>query len=158
MWSYDYPPIGCKVCRTLFPVWSSLNLGAQAKCLYVLKIEIFFVQSSNLDAMLFKSNSRMQVCVRKRAMSARFSRYTIKYVHITEVIMGCLQFREVFLTHDHLAIAMEYAAGGDMFQHVTKRRGLSEDESRWFFQQLILGLDYCHKMVSSVHINHFAQS
>lgn len=57
-----------------------------------------------------------------------------------------VQFREVFLTRDHLAIAMEYAAGGDMFQHVTHRRGLSEDESRWFFQQLILGLDYCHKM------------
>lgn len=57
-----------------------------------------------------------------------------------------VQFREVFLTRDHLAIAMEYADGGDMFQHVTKRRGLSEDESRWFFQQLILGLDYCHKM------------
>ena len=43
---------------------------------------------------------------------------------------------------------MEFAAGGDMFQHVTNKRGLSEDEARWFFQQLILGLDYCHKMVS----------
>ncbi len=34
-----------------------------------------------------------------------------------------------------------------MFQHVTNKRGLSEDEARWFFQQLMLGLDYCHKMV-----------
>jgi Protein kinase domain len=58
-----------------------------------------------------------------------------------------VQFREVFLTPDYLGIAMEYAAGGDMFQHVTNKRGLSEDEARWFFQQLILGLDYCHKMV-----------
>lgn len=67
-----------------------------------------------------------------------------------------MQFREVFLTRDYLGIAMEYAAGGDMFQHVTRRRGLSEDESRWFFQQLILGLDYCHKMVNSLNINHLA--
>jgi serine/threonine protein kinase len=52
----------------------------------------------------------------------------------------------VFLTPDYLGIAMEYAAGGDMFQHVTMKRGLSEDEARWFFQQLVLGLDYCHKM------------
>lgn len=58
-----------------------------------------------------------------------------------------MQFREVFLTPDFLGIAMEYAAGGDMFQHVTTKRGLSEDEARWFFQQLVLGLDYCHKMV-----------
>ncbi len=62
--------------------------------------------------------------------------------------VGGAQFREVFLTPDYLGVAMEYAAGGDMFQHVTHKRGLSEDEARWFFQQLILGLDYCHKMVS----------
>jgi serine/threonine protein kinase len=65
----------------------------------------------------------------------------------TRVVRMVLQFREVFLTPDYLGIAMEYAAGGDMFQHVTNKRGLSEDEARWFFQQLILGLDYCHKMV-----------
>lgn len=39
-----------------------------------------------------------------------------------------VQFKEVFLTTDYLAIVMEYAAGGDMFQHVKSRRGLSEDE------------------------------
>lgn len=33
-----------------------------------------------------------------------------------------------------------------MFQLVTSKRGLSENEARWFFQQLVLGLDYCHKM------------
>lgn len=57
-----------------------------------------------------------------------------------------MQFREVFVTPDYLAIVMEYAAGGDMFQLVTSKRGLSENEARWFFQQLVLGLDYCHKM------------
>lgn len=57
-----------------------------------------------------------------------------------------VQFREVFVTPDYLAIVMEYAAGGDMFQLVTSKRGLSENEARWFFQQLVLGLDYCHKM------------
>ena len=35
---------------------------------------------------------------------------------------------QVFLTHDYLAIAMEYAAGGDMFQHVKQKRGLQEYE------------------------------
>ena len=54
---------------------------------------------------------------------------------------------QVFLTKDYLAIAMEYAAGGDMFQYVKHRGGLEEVEARWFFQQLIIGMDYCHKMV-----------
>jgi serine/threonine-protein kinase SRK2 len=26
-----------------------------------------------------------------------------------------------------------------------RSHGLSEDHARWFYQQLILGLDYCHK-------------
>ena len=58
-----------------------------------------------------------------------------------------VQFKEVFLTPEYLAIAMEYAAGGDMFQYVKQRGGLEEAEARWFFQQLIIGMDYCHKMV-----------
>ncbi len=41
-----------------------------------------------------------------------------------------IQFKEVFLTQKYLAIAMEYADGGDMFQHVKNRRGLHEHEAR----------------------------
>lgn len=57
-----------------------------------------------------------------------------------------VQFKEVFLTPQYLCIAMEYAPGGDMFEYVVKKNGLREDEARWFFQQLIVGLDYCHRM------------
>ena len=55
---------------------------------------------------------------------------------------------QVFLTPDYLALAMEYAPGGDLFRYVSARRGLSEEEARWFFQQLIVAIDYCHRMVS----------
>ena len=41
-----------------------------------------------------------------------------------------IQFKEVFLTQKYLAIAMEYADGGDMFQHVKNKRGLHEHEAR----------------------------
>ena len=56
---------------------------------------------------------------------------------------------QVFLTQQYLAIAMEYAAGGDMFEHVVRKGGLKESEARWFFQQLIVGVDYVHRMVST---------
>ena len=42
---------------------------------------------------------------------------------------------------------MEYASGGDLFQLVVRNRGLQESEARWYFQQLIIAVDYCHKMV-----------
>lgn len=57
-----------------------------------------------------------------------------------------VQFKEVFLTPQYLAIAMEYVSGGDMFEHVVRKGGLKESEARWFFQQLIVGVDYLHRM------------
>lgn len=63
-----------------------------------------------------------------------------------------VQFKEVFLTPQHLAIVMEFAAGGDMFEYVIKHKGsapgegLPEDVARGFFQQLILALDFCQKL------------
>ena len=54
---------------------------------------------------------------------------------------------QVFLTPEYLAIAMEYATDGDMFQLVVRQRGLLEKDARWYFQQLIVAVDYCHRMV-----------
>ena len=59
---------------------------------------------------------------------------------------------QVFLTPTHLALAMEYAPGGDLYQHVARRKPfpwLPEEQARWIFQQLIIGLDYCHHQVQT---------
>ena len=42
---------------------------------------------------------------------------------------------------------MEYAAGGDLLEYV-RNHGINEVQARWIFQQLIIALDHCHKMVS----------
>lgn len=79
-------------------------------------------------------------------------RYINKYVareivnHSHLLHPHIVQFKEVFLTADYLAIAMEYVAGGDMFAYVKRRGGLEEDEARWFFQQLIMALAYSHEI------------
>ncbi len=56
-----------------------------------------------------------------------------------------VQFREVFLAGDTLCIVMEYANGGSLFTMVRQHRRLRESMARWFFQQLILAVDYCHR-------------
>jgi serine/threonine-protein kinase SRK2 len=53
----------------------------------------------------------------------------------------------VFLTPEHLCIVMEYAAGGELFDRIVKAGRFSEDEARYFFQQLICGVHYCHQSV-----------
>lgn len=57
-----------------------------------------------------------------------------------------VQFKEVLLTPTHLAIVMEYAAGGELFDRICTAGRFSEDEARYFFQQLISGVSYCHIM------------
>ena len=51
-----------------------------------------------------------------------------------------IRFVEVLLTPTHLAIVMEYAAGGELFDRICGKGRFHEDEARFFFQQLISGL------------------
>ncbi|XP_074564235.1 serine/threonine-protein kinase SAPK10-like [Curcuma longa] len=57
-----------------------------------------------------------------------------------------IRFKEVILTPTHLAIVMEYASGGELFERICNAGRFSEDEARFFFQQLISGVSYCHSM------------
>lgn len=57
-----------------------------------------------------------------------------------------IRFKEVILTPTHLAIAMEYASGGELFERISNAGRFNEDEARFFFQQLISGVSYFHAM------------
>ncbi|KAK9069346.1 hypothetical protein SSX86_011248 [Deinandra increscens subsp. villosa] len=57
-----------------------------------------------------------------------------------------IRFKEVLLTPTHLAIVMEYAAGGELFERICRAGKFTENEARFFFQQLISGVSYCHSM------------
>lgn len=54
---------------------------------------------------------------------------------------------QVFLTPQHLGIVMEYASKGDLYRLLQQTHGLREPDARWFFQQLMCALDYCHRKV-----------
>uniref|UniRef100_A0A803MCM3 non-specific serine/threonine protein kinase n=1 Tax=Chenopodium quinoa TaxID=63459 RepID=A0A803MCM3_CHEQI len=62
-----------------------------------------------------------------------------------------IRFKEVFLTPTHLAIVMEYAAGGELFERICTAGRFSEDEARYYFQQLVSGVNYCHSMSAVLH-------
>jgi len=51
------------------------------------------------------------------------------------------------MTDSHLCIVMEYCAGGNLLRYIQRRGGeISEACTRWLFQQLVMAMDYCHKM------------
>ncbi|MCO5586489.1 hypothetical protein L7F22_040429 [Adiantum nelumboides] len=49
-----------------------------------------------------------------------------------------IRFKEVFLTSTHLAILMEYAAGGELFQRICSAGRFSEDEVCWRSAEALL--------------------
>ncbi|XP_033140695.1 serine/threonine-protein kinase SRK2F isoform X2 [Brassica rapa] len=63
--------------------------------------------------------------------------YAVKYIE---------RGLKVFVTPTHLAIVMEYAAGGELFERICSAGRFSEDEARYYFKQLISGVSYCHAM------------
>ncbi|GBF95924.1 Ser Thr kinase [Raphidocelis subcapitata] len=77
--------------------------------------------------------------------------FVSRYVE-TEILNHCrlrhphiIGFREVYLSDDNINIVMDYASGGALFDYVKTRKRLREPVARWFFQQLMFAVDYCHR-------------
>jgi serine/threonine protein kinase len=51
-------------------------------------------------------------------------------------------------TQQKIMLVMEYVKGGDLFEYIVSQpdKKLSEDQSRLFFQQMIMALEYCHSL------------
>lgn len=46
-----------------------------------------------------------------------------------------------------VGLVMEYAAGGALSALISARCGLPETAARWFFQQIVIAVDFCHRTV-----------
>ncbi|XP_039249845.2 NUAK family SNF1-like kinase 1 [Styela clava] len=57
-----------------------------------------------------------------------------------------IQIHEVFENQDKIVIVMEYAPGGELYDHLANKMITSEEESRVFFKQIVSAVQYCHKL------------
>ncbi|CAD7700292.1 unnamed protein product [Ostreobium quekettii] len=58
-----------------------------------------------------------------------------------------VRFREAHLNSRHLCLVFDYVPGGNLEQFVDSRGGtLPEHLARYFFQQLVLGMDFLHRV------------
>jgi 5'-AMP-activated protein kinase catalytic alpha subunit len=57
---------------------------------------------------------------------------------------------EIIYTPARIYLVMEFAARGELFQHIVRQGRLKEDEARKFFVQLMSGVRYLHS-VNVVH-------
>ncbi|XP_015740520.1 NUAK family SNF1-like kinase 2 isoform X2 [Coturnix japonica] len=56
-----------------------------------------------------------------------------------------ISVHEVFENSSKIVIVMEYASKGDLYDYISERQRLSEQEARHFFRQVVSAIYYCHK-------------
>ncbi|EDQ92625.1 uncharacterized protein MONBRDRAFT_30993 [Monosiga brevicollis MX1] len=56
-----------------------------------------------------------------------------------------IRLYQVVTSPSDIFMIMEHVSGGELFNYILRRRLLPEDEARRFFQQIISGVDYCHR-------------
>ena len=52
----------------------------------------------------------------------------------------------VFENREKMVLVMEYAAGGELYDYLSERKVLSENEARRVFRQVATACFYCHKV------------
>lgn len=61
-----------------------------------------------------------------------------------------IQLYDIIETKKQLFLITEYASGGELFDYIVARQKLTEKEACRFFQEIISGVEYIHKL-SIVH-------
>ncbi|KZV33311.1 hypothetical protein F511_05434 [Dorcoceras hygrometricum] len=56
-----------------------------------------------------------------------------------------IRLYEVVETHTDIFVVMEYVKSGELFDYIVEKGRLHEEEARSFFQQIISGVEYCHR-------------
>ncbi|XP_059303637.1 serine/threonine protein kinase OSK1-like [Lycium ferocissimum] len=56
-----------------------------------------------------------------------------------------IRLYEVIETSTDIYVVMEYVKSGELFDYIVEKGRLQEEEARHFFQQIIAGVEYCHR-------------
>lgn len=75
---------------------------------------------------------------KKVVLQEVFNHRRLRHPHV-------IQFSKVLGFTGKIGIVMEHANHGTLFEYVKERHKLHESEARFFFQQLVIAVDYCHR-------------
>ncbi|KAL7749066.1 serine/threonine-protein kinase gin4 [Sorochytrium milnesiophthora] len=76
-----------------------------------------------------------------------FSRKIEREITVMKLIQhpNVMGLYDVYETAEELFLVLEHVEGGELFDYLVKKGRLDEREACIFFQQIIFGLDFCHK-------------
>ena len=104
-------------CRVKYAVNTETNEAVAIKILDKDKI-----QTRNMGAQIKKEISIMKM---------------ISHHHVVSV-------KDVFATSAKIFIVLEFVGGGELFDKIANEGKLPEEKARFYFKQLVEGLEHCH--------------
>lgn len=63
----------------------------------------------------------------------------VNHKHVVSLI-------EVLASKAKIFIVLELVTGGELFDKIVSAKRLDEDQARFYFRQLVDGVEYCHKL------------
>lgn len=60
-------------------------------------------------------------------------------------LLSPLSVVSVFENREKMVLVMEFAAGGELYDYLSDRKVLTEEEARRIFRQVSTAIFYCHK-------------
>eukprot|EP00884_Botryococcus_braunii_P014127 jgi/Botrbrau1/22715/Bobra.0132s0054.1 len=112
------------------------------------KMKMLGAGGSGLVALAYDKHSKQTVAIKFVQAQPRMAQYIQREVlnHKELCHPHIVAMKEVFVDKDCLAIVMEYAPGGDLHNHVSQHGAVAEPLARWYFQQIIMAVHFCHLM------------
>eukprot|EP01043_Picozoa_sp_COSAG02_P063418 COSAG02_NODE_8986_length_2372_cov_1.330840_2_plen_307_part_00 len=89
----------------------------------------------------------VKILNRKKIQSLEMDEKVRREIKILKLFMHphIIRLYEVIDTPTDIFVIMEYVSEGELFDYIVEKGRLSEDDGRKFFQQIISGVDYCHR-------------
>uniref|UniRef100_A0A7N0SZ56 non-specific serine/threonine protein kinase n=1 Tax=Kalanchoe fedtschenkoi TaxID=63787 RepID=A0A7N0SZ56_KALFE len=89
----------------------------------------------------------IKILNRKKVKSMDMEEKVRREIKILRLFMHphIIRLYEVIETATDIYVVMEYVKCGELFDYIVEKGRLQEDEARKFFQQIISGVEYCHR-------------
>eukprot|EP01050_Picozoa_sp_SAG11_P004777 SAG11_NODE_314_length_10874_cov_12.170302_5_plen_526_part_00 len=89
----------------------------------------------------------VKILNRKKIQSLEMDEKVRREIKILKLFMHphIIRLYEVIDTPTDIFVVMEYVSEGELFDYIVEKGRLSEDDGRKFFQQIVSGIDYCHR-------------
>lgn len=116
-----------------YDLYGTLGVGAFGKVKYA-------VNTETEEAVAIKVLDKDKIQTRNMGNQIKKEIQIMKMIDHKYVV----KVKDVFATREKIFIVLEFVGGGELFDKIASEGKFSEEKARFYFTQILEGLEYCH--------------